>query len=156
MANDKNLATWIGWRTSRWPSATTVAWFCKGGESLQDNEDKKRLLGSARRGEGGNLREIMKIKRQIPDPGSSCPLGRPVSFPFGSLPFVLIQFNFNDWWGQGICSLVFNNFILVPGHLFAEAPGHDSDINDQKIYKCSGFYFVRKICIDRITFYMML
>ena len=57
---------------------------------------KKRLLGSARRGKGGNLREIMKIKRQIPDPASSCPLGRPVSFPFGSLPFVLIQFNFND------------------------------------------------------------
>ena len=128
----------------------------KGGESLQDNEDKKTAAWFCKDGRGGNLREIMKIKRQIPDPGSSCPLGRQVSFPFGSLPFVLIQFNFNDWWGQGICSLVFNNFILVPGHSFAAAPDDDSDINNQKIYKCSGFYFVRKICIDRITFYMML
>ena len=42
---------------------------------------------------GGNLREITKIKRQIPDPGPSYPLGRQVSFPFGSLPFVLTQFN---------------------------------------------------------------
>ena len=40
-----------------------------------------------------HLREITKIKRQIPDPGSSYPLGRQVSFPFGSLPFVLIQIN---------------------------------------------------------------
>ena len=55
----------------------TVAWFCK-------------------EGGGGNFREIMKIKRQIPDPALSNPLGRQVSFPFGSLPFVLIQFNFND------------------------------------------------------------
>ena len=51
MANDKNLATWIGWRTSRWPSATTVAWFCKQGE-VGIMKIKRRLLGSAV-GEGG-------------------------------------------------------------------------------------------------------
>ena len=84
------------------------------GEHL-DGRARQRLLGSAKGGnlckimkikngclvlqgggEGVNLREITKIKRQIPDPGSSYPLGRQVSFPFGSLPFVLIQFNFND------------------------------------------------------------
>ena len=49
---------------------------------------------------------------------------------------------------EDICSLVINHFTLVPGHLFAVAPGDDSDFKNQTIYKCSGFHFVRKICIE--------